>query len=448
MINCPTLKIMVFNSHSLRNKTYGICEFLTENNCDLCFVTEAWLNLKDKAIVAEVKDLGFEIKFQPRKGSKRGGGVCVLYKPDLTVEKCTVKPSYRSVEILQITVKSSYNLYRISTFYRTGALSLNSRADFMTDFNDYLGSLVHLKGENILCGDFNIHVNEKSNKNKRELYSITESFGYEQLVEESTHRDGNTLDLLFIQSSGTCKQLATQSVYVYDLCYSLSSDHKFIECMIPFIKDPVKSLKETRMYRNFNNINTDQFCSDIKMLLESSCTNTFTNLNVDDAVKCFNGALRQVVDRHAPLVTKCYVSKRTPFTTSKILSLRRERRRYERRYRKYRKQSDLKKYDKLKKDVEQCVRRTRNTYYQNGLSKKEGNKRETFKLLLLMICLGNGKVTLCLISLVRKNFVMSLKNILFQKLAMQEIALLMCQVVMCKLVKHSKILFKVSVHSP
>ena len=375
---------MVFNSRSLRNKTYGVCEFLKENHCDICFITEAWLKLKDESIIAEIMDMGFEVKFQPRRGSKKGGGVCVLYKPDLIVDKCTITSSYKSFEVLQTTVKSLHNLYRVSTFYRTGNLSTSSRTVFTNDLNDYLDSLVHLKGENILCGDFNIHVQDKSNINTNALYSITESFGYIQLVQESTHRDGNTLDLLFVLSSGKCKQLATQSLYVYDLYNSLTSDHKFIECLIPFIRDPVKNLKETRSYRDFKNINTEQFCSDIKELLDLPC-NAFFSLKIDDAVECFNNALRQTTDKHAPLVTKCFVSKRTIFTNSEILSLRRQRRMYERRFRKYKSSSDLANYKKLKKDVEQCVRKSRNDRYRNGLSKSKGNKRETFKLLNNML---------------------------------------------------------------
>ena len=119
VLNCPTLKVILFNCRSLGNKTYGVCEFLKENDCDLCFITEAWIKQKHESTIAEICDLGFEIKLQSRKGSKRGGGVCVLYKPDLNVEKCCINTSYKSFEVLQITVKSCCNLYRVSTFYQS-----------------------------------------------------------------------------------------------------------------------------------------------------------------------------------------------------------------------------------------------------------------------------------------------------------------------------------------
>ena len=145
---------MVFNARSLCNKTVGVCSYLKEVKCDICFISEAWIKLKDKNTVAEVKDMGYEIKFQPRKGSKRGGGVCVLYKPGLNVDKCNVR-SFKTFEVMQTTVKGcDDNLLRISTFYRTGYMSENGRTAFITDLDEYLESANELKGEHILCGDF------------------------------------------------------------------------------------------------------------------------------------------------------------------------------------------------------------------------------------------------------------------------------------------------------
>ena len=380
---------MVFNSRSLRNKTFGVCEFLKHNDCDLCFITEAWIKLKDESIIAEIIDMGYQIKFQPRRGSKRGGGVSVLYKPDLNVEKCNVK-SYKTFEVLQTTVKSSCDLYRVSTFYRTGSLSSSNRSLFINDLNDYLESLIHLKGESILCGDFNIHVQDELSVNTSALYSITESFGYVQLVTEATHRDGNTLDLLFVPASGSCEELATQSLYIYDLCHSLTSDHKFIECLIPFTKDPPKPMKETKSFRNFKDIDVNQFCIDLKALLDLP-DNDFFNLDADKAVQCFNDALKETVDKHAPLVTKCFTSKRTPFTNSEIILLRRQRRKFERRYRKYKNSSDLAQYNMLVKDVQHSVRNARNAFYGNQLSTSKGIKRKTFKLLDTMLGKSNNK---------------------------------------------------------
>ena len=83
------------------NKTYGLCEFLKAQHCDICFVTEAWLKLKHTSTVAEITDMGFDIKFQPRRGSRRGGGCAVVFKPELNVDKCSTS-SYKTFEVLQL----------------------------------------------------------------------------------------------------------------------------------------------------------------------------------------------------------------------------------------------------------------------------------------------------------------------------------------------------------
>ena len=90
--------------------------------------------------------MGFEVKFQPRKGSKKGGGICVIYKHDLCIEKCTTKFHFKTFELLQTTLKSSSCLYRISTFYRTGHLSIVDRSNFSNELDSYLESLTSLKG--------------------------------------------------------------------------------------------------------------------------------------------------------------------------------------------------------------------------------------------------------------------------------------------------------------
>ena len=369
---------MVFNARSLRNKTFGVCEFLKDKGCDVCFITEAWLKLKDESIIAEIHDLGFDIKFQPRKGSRRGGGVCVLFKHGIGIEKCSIK-SYKSFEVIQTTIKSSLSLLRVSTFYRTGRISPLVRINFSTDLDNYLESLLHLQGENILCGDFNIHVEDKSSLNTNALFSVTESYGYKQLVNGSTHLDGGTLDLLFVQQEGgNCRQLVEKSLYIYDQCHSLTSDHKFIECLIPFAKDDPLPSNVEKSFRNYKDIELKQFCMDIESRLLSL---SFFTFDVNAAVKVFNEVLVEVLDQHAPIVTKSFSIKKTDFTNPKILSARRTRRRYERKYRKFKHPTDLMMYRKALNNVHKYVKQARNDWCRNKLSESEGNNKQTFKVL-------------------------------------------------------------------
>ena len=370
---------MVFNARSLCNKTFGVCEFLKTHKCDVCFVTEAWIKKKNESIIAEIKDTGYDIKFQPRRGSKRGGGVCVLFKPCLNIDKCNISTNYKSFEVLQTTIKSSHTRLCVSTFYRTGQLSVKKRKDFLNEFEMYIDSLLHLEGEHILCGDLNIHVEDTSSIITTSLLSITESFGFSQIVNESTHREGGILDLLFLRNSGACKDIAKQSLFVHDVCFSVTSDHSFVECLVPFFKDAPKP-PEVKSYRNFKDISAELFCHDFKELLEEICSDYF-DLEVDEAVKCFNDVLLKTLDQHAPVIEKQFVEKKTTFTTPEILRLRRLRRKSERMYRKFKKHSDLMEYRYYEKQVQKCVKKSRNSHYKDNLAAANGDKKKKFKLL-------------------------------------------------------------------
>ena len=151
--------------------------------------------MNDTAKVAEIKDLGYNIKMQPRRG--RGGGVCVLHRPNIDVRKCNIK-KYSTFECLEVTVKGNNKLLRITTIYPTGKLT-ETRNLFLSQINEYCATLLLKTGKSMICGDFNMHV-ERREAESTEFIVAMECNGYVQLVEESTHRDSGTLDLLFLRN--------------------------------------------------------------------------------------------------------------------------------------------------------------------------------------------------------------------------------------------------------
>ena len=252
-------------------------------------------------------------------------------------------------------------------------MSVAERERFANELDSYLESLLRLPGENILCGDLNIHVEDLSDLDTLALYSVTQSYGYTQLINAPTQISGGTLDLVFVQNTGSFHQLIKQSMYIYDICYSMTSDHNFIEFLIPFIEDPIKPRKDWLSFRNYKSIDIEKFGTDLKSFLEMP-TLDFFNTNVEQAVDLLNDAFTETLDKHAPTITKYFSFKRTSFTSSKLLSLRRERRKFERRYRKYKNPDDKKIYEKLVNEVRKCVKSTRNEYYCEDLSKANRQK--------------------------------------------------------------------------
>ena len=52
----------------------------------------------------------------------------------------------------------------------------------------------------VICGDFNVHVDQTDDPNAVRLQQLLESFGYVQHVTEQTHTAGHTLDLVITRS--------------------------------------------------------------------------------------------------------------------------------------------------------------------------------------------------------------------------------------------------------
>ena len=48
----------------------------------------------------------------------------------------------------------------------------------------------------VIAGDFNIHVNKKNEKSTIEFLDILNTFSLVQSISTSTHKSGNTLDLI------------------------------------------------------------------------------------------------------------------------------------------------------------------------------------------------------------------------------------------------------------
>ena len=93
--------------------------------------------------------MGYDVILQPRKGSIRGGGVSAVHRKSIDIQKCKVC-SYKSFELLEVTIKSKTELLRVATIYRTGTLSTGGRSIFTDEFDDYLQLLSQKKGEKFL----------------------------------------------------------------------------------------------------------------------------------------------------------------------------------------------------------------------------------------------------------------------------------------------------------
>ncbi len=109
-------------------------------------------------------------------------------------------------------------------------------------------------GHLIIAGDFNLHVNNVSSPPANKFLHLINSFNLIQHVNSSTHRSGNTLDLVLTRSTDNI----VQNLLVFNPCIS---DHEAVlfDVMLNKPRSIVKKIK----FRPLSKIDSTCFTKDL-----------------------------------------------------------------------------------------------------------------------------------------------------------------------------------------
>ena len=145
---------------------------------------------------------------------------------------------------------------------------------------------------NLFWGNFNLHVSEEGTDIDAEIFMETlEAMGLYQHIPFSTHRSGNTLDLI-ISEIGSNTRIKTTSAGPF------TSNHWAVISVLTAKRDNLK--QQNRVVQKMSKITTDQwndfFNSD----------NIKPNTNLKGLVNSFECELKRILDELAPEV-KCTV---------------------------------------------------------------------------------------------------------------------------------------------
>ena len=371
--------IGVFNARSICNKTSGILGMMHDNGLGLLCLTETWLRNGDKAKFAEIHDQGYDIFSAPRKG--RGGGVAFLFDPKVLnpVRNNTIK--YSSFEVLECVLKSGDELVRLCVVYRSTQAKKKYEetkvATFMDQFDLYLQSVLEKSGAPVICGDFNFHLEDESNPTTQRFNDLYRSKGFKQWVEHPTHNAGGTLDLVF-SLENTVDSISPNNLEV-EPTTGTDSDHYLVKFQIPLSKNSPR-VPEVKQVREIQKIDVDKFREDV--FCSSLNLSNFVDLSIDDSIDLLNEVLRDILDKHAPEITKTFSGKRSPFWNSSCQEAVRDRRRAKRRMKKNpHEDARREEYHEKSVDAQVIIDRERNAYYHNRLASLKGDSRGTYKVI-------------------------------------------------------------------
>ena len=164
-------------------------------------VTETWLNDLDRdKIWLNACELSKNRSVHAiNKTERRGGGLALIHDNMFKV-KLIAHGSNRSFEYATWSVTYG-SIFTLTAIYHPPPSDRNqaTNSNFTDNFIDNLTDLIANHENNIILGDFNLHVNDGSDAEASVFQDTTEALGLIRHVNSPTHKDNNTLDLIMTE---------------------------------------------------------------------------------------------------------------------------------------------------------------------------------------------------------------------------------------------------------
>ena len=336
---------------------------------DIALITESWLKSQNNHITYLLKEAGFNISHFNR--STRGGGGVAIISSTKYISKFQKNCQYASFEVAVQTfaVNNSTGLTFI-VIYRHNAENVSMFFEEFYGFLEYL----NLKFKNyIIAGDFNIHVNKENEKPTIKFFEILESFSLIQCIAESTHKSGNTLDLLIHNP-----EHVNISDILVDSTVRDGRDHYLISFNV--MCNLISKTKQEITYRNYKDVVLPTFINDV-----ADCSETFLNESYDidfkASVNLYEQTFKTLVDNHAPLVNKMVNSSpRPPSMDAEYIAARKERRQLFKIWKKHNNDDNRSRFEESRDAVDELAKEKRREFYQNLINSSSNSQSDLFKV--------------------------------------------------------------------
>ena len=219
------LKICTITIQSIKSKEQLLLDYIYESDIDIWVLTEAWLNDNDRDYAwLEATDLSkgpLKILTSNRK-NHRGGGLSLVYPSSFNL-KCIRKEQLSTSEHVIWNVNAKYTDLTIIGIYHPPYSSSNpfTSGQFLDEFIEWLVDVLSSYNNIIICGDFNIQVNNCDVDPEVQIFLDTiEALGLKiQNSFKPTYRSDNTLDLVMTEVLGKLNVLNCHTgPYLSDNC--------------------------------------------------------------------------------------------------------------------------------------------------------------------------------------------------------------------------------------
>ena len=183
------LTVGVLNAQSITHKSTAISETIIDRHLDVLALTETWHHVSDDLPLRRCAPPGYAIVDASRQSADRGGGVALVFSKRFSAKRLTFAVQPTTFEVLGCMLRSASVSAVYVVIYRPGSKTVTE--SFFEELICLLETVATYRCPIIVCGDFNIHVNNPNDRHAQHFAEIIESFDLVQNVDGSTHRDGN-----------------------------------------------------------------------------------------------------------------------------------------------------------------------------------------------------------------------------------------------------------------
>ena len=366
------MKCGLLNARSVCNrKSVLLYDLIVEKDFDVLFITESWLKKGCDDVINSLLPAGYDVIKKSRKG-RSGGGVMVVYKEKITLTKLKSSTKPSSFELMECELKDKDKVLNFALIYRPTPSLKNklTTKQFLTEFEQYFID-VSTKDNFYILGDFNIHVNDPSDKNASDFLDILESQNYVQLVKVPTHEAGNTLDLVIKhRDDASLNNIHAQTSHL--------SDHNIV--LFDYNIERPKLAKKKVTFRKYKSMDIETFknaiiTSDLTTRVEHAKSN-------EDKMFIFNETITELLDRHAPLTSKVItIRPDTSWFTEEIRLSKQLRREAEETWRKSKLAVHRELYKRARAATNSLIVETKRKSLNEKVNDSKGNSKQLFNVL-------------------------------------------------------------------
>ena len=190
-----------------------------------------------------------------------------------------------------------------------------------------------------------------------------------QHVKGSTHRRGDTLDLIITRR----EEELTANVQVLPDVYS---DHKVVSCTMNVSKPPPSKVLTT--YRSTKTLDATKLQSDINDAL--SKIDSLPKPSLDHLMSLYNRDLKDIYDTMAPIQSR-WIRQRSqaPWYNQDLRQVKREKRRLERKFKKSGLTVDQQQFESKCTEYNSLIETTKAHFYKSKI--EHTNRNQLFRLI-------------------------------------------------------------------